>query len=129
MSKLIAAAAIRGAHKIVQNAEKKLAETVAQKGRDCTVEFPNTGYYLPIIYSMTGIPVKTLEYCFKIMEIARGMLPPIPEERHWLPYLGHALDAGMATLFAEEIIEACKYLIGPHPVEGIWLGAADDVIM
>ena len=129
MSKIIAAAAIRGAHKIVQKAEKKLAETIAQKGRDCPVEFPNTGYYLPIIYSMTGIPVKTLGDCVKILEMARGMLPPVPEERHWLPYLGHALDAGMATLFAEEVLEGCKYLIGPHPVEGIWLGAADDVIM
>lgn len=129
MSKIIAAAAIRGAHKIVQRAEQKLAETVAKKGKECPIEFPNTGYYLPIIYSMTGIPVKTLADCFQIMETAKGMLPPIPEERHWLPYLGHALDAGMATLFAEEIIEGCKYLIGPHPVEGIWLGAADDVIM
>jgi acetyl-CoA synthase len=129
MSKIIAAAAIRGSHKLVQRAETKLAEAIAQKGKDCPVEFPNTGYYLPIIYSMTGIPVKTLADCLRVLEIAKGMLPPIPEERHWLPYLGHALDAGMATLFAEEIIEACKYLIGPHPVEGIWLGAADDVIM
>ena len=29
----------------------------------------------------------------------------------------------------EEIYEVCKYLIGPHPVDGIWLGAADDIIM
>ena len=35
----------------------------------------------------------------------------------------------MATLFAEEIIEACKYLIGPNPVDDIWLGAADDIIL
>ncbi len=35
----------------------------------------------------------------------------------------------MAALFACEIIEACKYLIGPNPVDGIWLGAANDVIM
>ena len=35
----------------------------------------------------------------------------------------------MATLFAEEIIEACKYLIGPHPVQDLWLGAADDIIL
>ena len=35
----------------------------------------------------------------------------------------------MATLFAFEIIEACKYLIGPNPVDGIWLGAASDVII
>ena len=35
----------------------------------------------------------------------------------------------MATLFAEELIEACKYLIGPHPVHDLWLGAADDIIL
>ena len=57
------------------------------------------------------------------------MLPPLVDDELWVPYLGHALDAGMATLFAEEIIEACKYLVGPNPVDGIWLGAADDVIM
>ena len=35
----------------------------------------------------------------------------------------------MATLFAEEIIEGCKYLIGPNPIDDIWLGAADDIIL
>ncbi len=129
MSKIIAAAAIRGAYKIVGRAETKLAEAITQKGKDCPIEFPNTAYYLPIIYSMTGIQVQKLEDCFEVMKIAREMLPRVPEEKHWLPYLGEALDAGMATLFAEEIIEACKYLIGPHPVQDIWLGAADDVIM
>jgi acetyl-CoA synthase len=46
-----------------------------------------------------------------------------------VPYLGATLDAGMAALFAEEIIEACRYLIGPAPVRDLWLGAADDVIL
>src|SRR3989339_1406908 len=129
MSKIICSAAIRGAYQIIDKADKKLSETIAQKGRDCKVEFPNTAYYLPIIYSMTGIPVKTLEDCVHVLGLARSMLPPLPADKHWVPYLGHTLDAGMATLFAEEIYEACKYLIGPHPVGGIWLGAADDVIM
>ncbi|MHC4698211.1 MAG: acetyl-CoA decarbonylase/synthase complex subunit alpha/beta, partial [Planctomycetota bacterium] len=35
----------------------------------------------------------------------------------------------MATLFAFETMEACKTIVGPHPVNGMWLGAADDVIM
>jgi acetyl-CoA synthase len=64
-----------------------------------------------------------------VLEEARRLLPPVPREHHWLPYLGETLDAGMATLFAEEIIEACKYLMGPEPAEGIWLGAADDIIL
>ena len=53
----------------------------------------------------------------------------MPANRRWLPYLGETLDAGVATLFAEESIEALKYVIGPNPVDGIYLGAADDVIM
>ncbi|UJS18825.1 MAG: hypothetical protein L3J17_07155 [Candidatus Jettenia sp.] len=113
MSKIICSAAIRGAYQIVDKADKKLAEAIAQKGAGCKVEFPNTAYYLPIIYSMTGIPVKTLEDCVHVIGLARSMLPPLPAEKHWVPYLGHTLDAGMATLFAEEIYEACKYLIGP----------------
>ncbi|MDK1031332.1 MAG: acetyl-CoA decarbonylase/synthase complex subunit alpha/beta [Planctomycetia bacterium] len=129
MSKIIATAAIRGAHKIAKQAEEILAKAVAEKGDDCKVEFPNTGYYIPIIYSMTGKAVETLADFEPVMEEIRGLLPkPVDPEFH-LPYLGPLLDAGMATLFAEEIIEACKYLVGPDPVDSIWLGAADDVIL
>ncbi len=130
MSRIIASAAIRGAHKIVKQAEDMLAKAIEQKGRDCRVEFPNTGYYMPIIYSMTGRAVETLADFEQVMaEEIKPLMPELVSDRMWLPYLGPALDAGMATLFAEEIIEACKYLIGPNPVSGIWLGAADDVIM
>ncbi|MEW6355803.1 MAG: acetyl-CoA decarbonylase/synthase complex subunit alpha/beta [Planctomycetota bacterium] len=129
MSKIICSAAIRGAHKIVARAEGKLAEAIASKGESHKVEFPNTGYYLPVIYGMTGEAVETLGQMKPILHRAKALLPPIPAEKTWVPYLGHALDAGMATLFAEEIIEGCKYALGPTPVEGIWLGAADDVIM
>jgi acetyl-CoA synthase len=129
MSKLIASAAIRGAHKIAKQAEDFLNRAIQEKGRDSKVEFPNTGYYLPIIYSMTGRTVQTLADLEEVMEEVRGLLPPQVDQDLWTPYLGPALDAGMATLFAEEIIEACKYLIGPHPVQDIWLGAADDIIL
>lgn len=130
MSRVIAASAISGAHKIVDQAESILHKAIEQKGRDCRVEFPNTGYYIPIIYSMTGRAVETLADFEALMaEEIRPLLPALVDEDMWLPYLGPTLDAGMATLFAEEMIEACKYLIGPNPVGGIWLGAADDVIM
>ena len=129
MSKLICSAAIRGAHNIVARAEQKLNETIEQLGADQTVEYPNTGYYIPIIYGMTGREVTKLSDFQPVLEETKELLPPIVAEQTWVPYLGHALDAGMATLWAEEIIEACKYLVGPNPVDGIWLGAADDVIM
>jgi acetyl-CoA synthase len=129
MSKIIASAAIRGAHKIVKEAEDMCAKAVKAKGKDCEVAFPNTGYYMPIIYSMTGIAVSKLADFEEVLQEARGLLPPLVDDDLWTPYLGPTLDAGMATLFAEEVIEACKYLIGPNPVNDIWLGAADDVIL
>jgi len=129
MSRIIASAAIRGAHKIVQQAEDILAKAIEQKGKDFKVEFPNTGYYIPIIYSMTGRAVEKLADFENVMKEIKDLLPAMVDDELWIPYLGPTLDAGMATLFAEEIIEACKYLIGPNPVDGIWLGAADDVIL
>jgi len=129
MSKIIASAAIRGAHKIAKQAEDILTKAIKQKGEDCKVEFPNTGYYMPIIYSMTGRAVEKLADFKEVMQEVKDLLPPLVDDDLWVPYLGHALDAGMATLFAEETIEACKYLIGPNPVDDIWLGAADDVIL
>ncbi len=129
MSKIIASAAIRGAHKIAKQAEDILSKAIKEKGEDCRVEFPNTGYYMPIIYSMTGRAVEKLADFKEVMQEVKNLLPPLVDDDLWVPYLGHALDAGMATLFAEETIEACKYLIGPNPVDDIWLGAADDVIL
>ncbi len=138
MSKLIATRAIRGAHKLVARAEKSLEEALKNHGPDKKVEFPNTGYYLPIAYGMLGMAIKTVGELKPLLKKAQSLLYPIPAEKIWVPYLGHTLDAGMATLFADEIIEVLKYLEDPIPYvlaencpdEGnFWLGAADDVIM
>jgi len=129
MSKIIITGAIKGAHKIVERAEKSLKDSLKKHGPDQKLEFPNTGYFLPVIYSMTGLKVEKLSDAQKVMEEVKKLLPPVPSEKVWLPYLGWGLDAGIATLWAEEIIEAIKYIDGPNPVDGIWLGAADDVIL
>ncbi|MBE3574946.1 MAG: CO dehydrogenase/CO-methylating acetyl-CoA synthase complex subunit beta [Firmicutes bacterium] len=129
MSKLIATRGILGAHSIVNKAEAKLHEAMDAKGPNEPVEFPNTGYYLPVIYGLTGMKVEKLADMEPVLKLARELLPEPPRERVWLPYLGPLLDAGIATLFAEEIHEACRYVVGPPPAEGIWLGAATDVIM
>ena len=137
MSKIICSAAIRGAHKIVNRVEKKYKEVLEKYGPDQEIGFPDTAYYLPIIYGITGIPVKTLGDCQPVLRRCRQLLPPPVKEKAHLPYLGPALDAGMATLWAEEIEEAIRYLEQPDfylrgeevTEDNIWLGAADDVIM
>ncbi len=137
MSKIIAAAAIRGAHKILERAEKKYQEALEKWGPGQEVGFPNTGYYLPIIYGILGIPVKTLGDMEPVLQRCKALIPPLVKEKVWLPYLAPALDAGMATFFAEEIIEAVRYLENPNfyvrgedpTPENIWMGAADDIIL
>ncbi|MBI4186966.1 MAG: CO dehydrogenase/CO-methylating acetyl-CoA synthase complex subunit beta [Chloroflexi bacterium] len=136
MSKIIASAAIRGAHKIVAQAEKKWQQAMDKWGANEPVGFPNTAYYLPVIYGMLGEKVEKLGDMERILKRCQALLPPPVREEHPLPYLAPALDAGMATFFAEEIIEAIRYLEEPNfytkqedIAEGnIWLGAADDVI-
>ncbi len=129
MSKYIATNAIDGAVEWVARAEAKLDQTIAAKGETSKVGFPDTAYFLPVIYSFTGEKIETLADCRRVLNRAKSLLPSRPTEKVWLPYLGNTLDAGVAALFACEIIEACKYLIGPNPIDGIWLGAASDVIM
>ena len=129
MSKLICTNAIDGAAAFTAQALGMLDKAIKEKGIDCPVGFPDTNYYLPVIYSFTGKQMKTLADLKNILEEAKNLVPARPAENVWLPYLGSALDAGAAALFACEVIEACKYLIGPNPVDGIWLGAANDVIM
>ncbi len=128
MSKLIASAAIRGAHAIVSRAEENLKKAIDMVGPSAEVAFPNTGYYLPVIYGLTGHKIERLSDMEKTLALAKELLPEEPSRDVWLPYLGPALDAGIATLFAEEILEAIKYAIGARE-NSIFLGAADDVIM
>jgi acetyl-CoA synthase len=137
MSKIIASAVIRGAHKIVGRAEEKWQQAMDKWGATEPVGFPNTAYYLPVIYGILGIKVEKLGDMEQVLKKCRLILPPPVRETCPLPYLGPALDAGMATLFAEEVIEAVRYLEEPdfytkqeEPTDSnIWLGAADDVIL
>jgi acetyl-CoA synthase len=137
MSKLIATRAIRGAHKLVARAEQELLQALAEKPPHTAVKFPNTAYYLPISHGMLGMKIETLEGLKELLQEATKLLPPMPSDELCLPYLGNTLDAGMAALFADEIIEAIKYTQDPIPYStgaapedgNPWLGAANDVIM
>ncbi|MFO8085556.1 MAG: acetyl-CoA decarbonylase/synthase complex subunit alpha/beta [Desulfobacterales bacterium] len=138
MSRLVAFAAIQGGYNIVSKVEGKYQKALETYNADTKVGFPNTAYYLPVIYSLLGLKVETLEDMKKPLEFARKLLPPHVKGKHHLPYLGPLLDAGMAALFAFELEEALRYLNEPDfylPSEEvdleagkIWLGAADDTV-
>lgn len=115
MSRFIGTSAIRGAHGIVAEAETLLKDALEKLGPETPVAFPNTAYYLPVIYGYSGHKVQTLKDLIWPLEHAKSLLPALPREHLWLPYLGEALDAGVATLFAEEIIEGIRFAKGEQP--------------
>ncbi len=138
MSKLVAFAAIQGGYNIVSKVEGEYKKALKTYSADTKVGFPNTAYYLPVIYSLLGDKVETLEDMKKPLEFARNLLPPQIKSANHLPYLGPLLDAGMAAILAFEIKEALRYLNEPdfyfHSEDvdldagKIWLGAADDTV-
>ena len=81
MSKIICSAAIRGAHKIIEGAEEKYDSALKKFGADQKVEFPNTAYFLPIIYGILGVKVEklgdakpVLEKCKELLDIWRNRI-------------------------------------------------------
>lgn len=139
MSKLIAFAAIQGGYKVVAQVEGELEKALQTYDASTKIGFPNTAYYLPVIYSLTGLKCETLEDLKKPMAFARGLLPPHIRLKNWLPYLGPLLDAGMAGIISYEVKEALRYLNDPDfyiaqedpDIENgkLWVGAADDTIL
>jgi len=123
MSRYIATRAIRGANALVSEAEAMLNQALTERGNNASVSFPNTAYYLPVIFGMTGKEIETLGQLQGILAHARELLHPVPSEHQWTPYLGETLDSGMATLIAAETIEAIRYIYGlqPEPMPGLKL--------
>ncbi|MBU3955416.1 CO dehydrogenase/CO-methylating acetyl-CoA synthase complex subunit beta, partial [bacterium] len=115
MSKIVAAAAIRGAKQLFNEAKSSWENAVKDKGADCEVAFPGTAFYFPMACALMGLEVKKLKDIQPIIEEAESLLHEDPSERLNLPYLGDTLDSGIAALFCEEIICALRYLYGTAP--------------
>jgi acetyl-CoA synthase len=115
MSKVVAEAVIRGAHEVYKQAAGFLDKAIKEKGPAQRIGFPETAFYLPMANAMLGAKVETLKDVLPILEHAKSLLPQLPSDKVWLPYLGDALNAGMSTLFCEEIIMALRYLYAEEP--------------
>ncbi len=129
MSKLVFTRVIRGAHRWVEQAEAALNQALAEHGPNKPVGWGSqTAYYLPMSYALMGLEVKTLGDLREQVAHARELLRPEPSEDLWLPYLGDGLDAGAATLLAQEALAALRSVNG-HQMPPGWQGFISDTIM
>ncbi len=115
MSKIVAGAAIRGARAITKEAEDFLNKALKEHGPEAKIGFPETAFFLPMANALLGAEVKTIKEAQAILNYAKSLLPDVPKEKIWLPYLGDALDAGIATMLSEEIITVLRYLYKEEP--------------
>jgi len=129
MSKLVATKVIVGAQKIFKEAESFLNKAIKEKTENQKIGFPETAFYLPMANALLGIKAETLKDALFILEHAKSLLPKeVPSEKIWLPYLGDALDSGIATLLCEELIVALRYLYQEEPQKDCF-GFFTDTIM
>ena len=128
MSREVMSAVIRGATVFVDEAEAKLAKAIGDHGEDQAVEFPETGFQLPMIHALMGLEVTKLGQLKPVVEHCRDLLPGEPADRLWLPYLGDGLDSGVATLLAMETTCAIRYLDGEQIEDG-FTGFISDTIL
>jgi acetyl-CoA synthase len=137
MSNSFASLAISGAHKIIKQSEETWKRAVDNFGIGEPVGFPNTDYFLPVIYGILGSKVEKLGDMEHVFKKCYNLLQQPFTEKNSLHYTAQALNAGMAVLFAQEIIESIRYLEYADfytkseltNEASIWLGAADDVIL
>jgi acetyl-CoA synthase len=129
MSREVFKAVIRGAHQFVSEAEEAWKKAVDTHGESAELRFPETAFALPMILALTGRRVQKLADCEPMLKHCRqDLLHDVPADRVWLPYLGHGLDAGAATLFAQEILGAIDYLNGYKATDG-YTGFLSDTSM
>ncbi|AKL94535.1 CO dehydrogenase/acetyl-CoA synthase complex, beta subunit [Clostridium aceticum] len=111
-----------GSNQALAAAEGLLKKAIEEKGVDHKVAFPETAYSLPIIYAATGQKMNTLQD----LEGAIGVVKSLIDEQ---PRLEPALNAGLATAVAAEIIEAVKYALNETPYEAPCTGHISDAII
>ena len=112
MSRYIATRALRGANMIVQEFDGQLKKALTELGPDHKIAFTNTAYYLPTILGYTGMEVETVGGLQPVLDHCRKLMHTPPGNKTWLPYLGETLDAGVATLLAEEAIMGLRFAYG-----------------
>lgn len=111
-----------GSQQALDAARGYLNQEIEKHGKDHKVAFPDTAYSLPVIYAATGNKMNTLGD----LEAALGVVESLIVKKHLLE---NALNSGLATAVAAEVIEAIKYSTMETPYEAPCAGHISDPII
>ncbi|MBU4440008.1 MAG: CO dehydrogenase/CO-methylating acetyl-CoA synthase complex subunit beta [Firmicutes bacterium] len=111
-----------GSNAVAGLTEGAVNDAIAKYGEDHAVGYPDTAYFLPIIYAATGVKIKTLGDLPAAVGILKSLITNKDD-------LGEALNAGLATAVGAEIIEAIRYLDGDPYANDSGIGFVADPII
>lgn len=111
-----------GAEQALAACKSAVEKTIAELGDNEKVVFPGTAYSLPTIYGATGKKINTLGDLKGVIPIIESLI--VKEQN-----LEKALNAGLATAVAAEVIEACKYAGGKAPYSEPCSGFIPDTVI
>ncbi len=111
-----------GSEQALDAAKGLLDQAIESKGRESKVAFPDTAYSLPCIYAATGKKMKTLGDLEGALQIVESLI----NRTHLLEY---ALNSGLATALAAEVIESIKYSLSDAPYSEPYAGHISDPII
>ena len=111
-----------GSNAVAGLTEGAVNDAIAKYGEGHAVGYPDTAYFLPIIYAATGVKIKTLGDLPAAVGILKSLITNKED-------LGEALNAGLATAVGAEIIEAIRYLDGDPYADDSGIGFVADPII
>lgn len=111
-----------GSNAVAGLTEGAVNDAIAKYGEGHAVGYPDTAYFLPIIYAATGVKIKTLGDLPAAVGILKSLITNKED-------LGEALNAGLATAVGAEIIEAIRYLDGDPYANDAGIGFVADPII
>lgn len=128
MSREVIAGAIRGANGFYAESVALFEKTLASKGAEHPVQFPDTAYYFPMAAAVMGVEIRELGQVEQVLRHAKNLLKDPPVDETSVLELGDALNAGTAAMLSMEIITAMRYANGETPPGG-YAGFLSDTIM
>jgi acetyl-CoA synthase len=108
MSQFVIDSALKGATAIVEQANELVTDSIEELGADATVAFPNTAYYLPVIYGFTGRKVEKPGDLVSVVSYTHNLLSTLTNGTI-------RRNIGIATLIAEESIQGVRFARGEQP--------------
>ncbi|MCM8791561.1 MAG: acetyl-CoA decarbonylase/synthase complex subunit alpha/beta [Candidatus Omnitrophica bacterium] len=110
----------KGLDAILSLTRDNLIKMLSFKGKDVSVSFPETNYYLPLVNALLNQEIKDLSDCLEVLgEIEKLERLKPANNGLFVETADGIFNRGIATLFCEELLAGLMVLDKKHPLGGM----------